>query len=292
MALGRGLASLLQPKGLSETDKEKIKTENEGRHDTVFYIATDKIKPNPFQPRTRFDEAALKELASSIKEDGVLQPIIVSQVGNAYQLIAGERRWRAAKMVGLKEVPVIVKNVTENRESLRLSILENIQRENLNPIELALGYKKLADEFGMRQEDIAARIGKSRQLVGNTIRMLLLPKQIQEDVASGAISENHTLAMLSLPSDEMRLKLWREVREHKLSARQTEVAARTYKHTAGKQAASLDALAKDAIVKLEAHLGTKVSVEPAAHASDGGKIVIKYFSNDDLKTIVKKITGQ
>ncbi len=297
MALGRGLSSLIQPKNLSDEEKEKIKADVEGRHETVFYIPIDRVQPNPLQPRKRFDEEALKELASSIKEDGILQPIIATQVEGAegkpkYQIVAGERRWRAAKMVGLKEVPAIVRNVTENREGLRLAILENIQREDLNPIELAEGYKKLSEEFGMRQEDIAARIGKSRQVVGNTIRLLLLPKQIQDDISAGALSENHARAMLSLPTDEMRLKLWREVREHKLSAHQTEVASRTYKKVPSKSAANLDALAKDAVVKLEAHLGTKVMVEPAAHVSDGGKIVIKYFSNEDLRNIVKKITGQ
>ena len=297
MALGRGLSSLIQPKNLSDEEKETIKADGAGRHETVFYIPIDRVQPNPLQPRKRFDEEALKELASSIKEDGILQPIIATQVEGAegkpkYQIVAGERRWRAAKMVGLKEVPAIVRNVTENREGLRLAILENIQREDLNPIELAEGYKKLSEEFGMRQEDIAARIGKSRQVVGNTIRLLLLPKQIQDDISAGALSENHARAMLSLPTDEMRLKLWREVREHKLSAHQTEVASRTYKKVPSKSAANLDALAKDAVVKLEAHLGTKVMVEPAAHVSDGGKIVIKYFSNEDLRNIVKKITGQ
>lgn len=269
----------------------------EGRQETVYYVPIERIDPNPFQPRKRFDEEALKELASSVKEDGILQPIIVSEVKGTdgkpkYQIVAGERRWRAAKMVGLKEVPAIVKNVGENREGLRIAILENIQRENLNPVELAEAYKRLSEEFGMRQEDIAARIGKSRQVVGNTIRILSLPKQILDDISAGNISENHARAMLALSSDEQRLKLWREVKEHGLSARNTEVAARAYKKVPSKAAASLDAFAKEVVVKLEAHLGTKVTIEPAPHVSDGGKLIIKYFSNEDLKNIVKKITGQ
>ncbi|MBI3685313.1 ParB/RepB/Spo0J family partition protein [Candidatus Azambacteria bacterium] len=295
MALGRGLSSLIQPKAINDTQKEQVKADIEGRHETIFYIPTERIEPNPFQPRKHFDEEALKELASSVKEDGILQPIIVSQAQGVqgkptYQIVAGERRWRAAKLVGLKEVPAIVKNIGENREGLRIAILENIQRENLNAIELAEGYKRLSEEFGMRQEDIAARVGKSRQTVGNTIRLLSLPKQIRDDIVAGAISENHARAMLALASDELRLRLWREVREQKLSARQTEVAARRYKKVPSKSAASLDAMAKDAMVRLEARLGTKVTVEPGPHVSDGGKIVIKYFSNEDLKNIVKKIT--
>ncbi|MBI1755430.1 ParB/RepB/Spo0J family partition protein, partial [Candidatus Azambacteria bacterium] len=227
MALGRGLSSLIQPKAINDTQKEQVKADIEGRHETIFYIPTERIEPNPFQPRKHFDEEALKELASSVKEDGILQPIIVSQAQGVqgkptYQIVAGERRWRAAKLVGLKEVPAIVKNIGENREGLRIAILENIQRENLNAIELAEGYKRLSEEFGMRQEDIAARVGKSRQTVGNTIRLLSLPKQIRDDIVAGAISENHARAMLALASDELRLRLWREVREQKLSARQTE----------------------------------------------------------------------
>lgn len=295
MALGRGLSSLIQPKKANDAEKERMSVPGEGRSETVFYIPVEKIEPNPFQPRKRFDEESLKDLASSVKEDGILQPIIVSQVQDSqgkvrYQIVAGERRWRAAKMVGLKEVPAIVKNIVEHREGLRIAILENIQRENLNAVELAEAYKRLADEFGMRQEDIAVRVGKSRQLVGNTMRLLSLPKEIREDIAAGIISENHARAMLALSSDELKLKLWREVREHKLSARQTEVAARTYKKTPGKSAGVLDAFAKDAVMKLEARLGTKVTIHPALHVSDGGKIIITYFSNEDLKDIVKKIT--
>ncbi len=298
MALGRGLSSLLQSKAIYDSQKEKATADADGRQETIFYIPIERIEPNPFQPRKRFDEEALKDLASSVKEDGILQPIIVSQTHHSsqgkqmYQIVAGERRWRAAKMVGLKEVPAIVKNITEHKDGLRIAILENIQRENLNAIELAEAYKRLSDEFDMGHGDIAARVGKSRQSVGNTIRLLSLPKEIREDIASGNISENHARAILALASDELKLKLWREVREHKLSARQTEVAARIYKKTPGKAAMALDAFAKDAVMKLEARLGTKVTVRPAMHVSDGGKIIITYFSNEDLKDIVKKITEQ
>jgi len=289
MALGRGLSSLIQPKTATGANKE---------HGTVFHISIEKIAPNPFQPRKHFEEHALEELARSIKEDGVLQPIIVSEVAGGddteqtYQIVAGERRWRAAKIAGLRDIPAIIKNVGEEKEGLRIALLENMQREDLNPIELALGLKRLATEFSMRQDDIASRIGKSRQLVGNTIRLLSLPQEIQEDIAAGVVSENHARAMLALSGDELQLKLWREVREHKLSARQTEVAARAYKKIPGRVHAELDAVSRDAAMKLEAHLGTKVTVEPAAHVSDGGKIIVKYFSKEDFKAVVDKILGR
>ena len=299
MALGRGLSSLIQPKqpALGASKEKMIPAATSEHRDTVFYLPVNQIQPNPLQPRKSFDDEALQELATSIQESGVLQPIIVSRVHNdgntpRFQILTGERRWRASKIAGMKEIPALIRDLPSDQENLRLAVLENIQRENLNPIELAQAYRRLVDEYGMEQEDVGRKIGKSRQSVGNTMRLLTLPQPIQEDVKNEVLSENHARAILALPTDELRLKLWKEIKELKLSARHAEVAARKYKSMPSKSALTLDALTKDMIVKLEAHLGTKVTIEPGKHVSDGGKVVIKYFSNEDLRNIVRKITGE
>lgn len=296
MALGRGLSSLIQPKTIGQ-NKQLAVGMAEKTAQEVYLIPLEKIQANPHQPRKSFDEGMMEDLMNSIKQNGILQPIVVSKLldpkgGVEFQIIAGERRFRASKKANLKEIPAIVRSVGEGAEGLELAILENIQREDLNVIELALAFEQLIDEFKMTQNDIADKIGKSRQVVGNTMRLLTLPEPIREDIRTGAISENHARAILALPTDELRLKLWKEVKEQKLSARNTEVAARKYKKVPNKSAANTDVLTRDAMVKLEAHLGTKVTIEPGKHVSDGGKIIIKYFSNEDLNAIVKKITGQ
>lgn len=299
MALGRGLSSLIQPKQpvAGVAGEKMIPAATSEHRDTVFYLPVNQIQPNPLQPRKSFNDEALQDLATSIKESGVLQPIIVSRVQNdgntpRFQILTGERRWRASKLAGMKEIPALIRDLPTDQENLRLAVLENIQRENLNPIELAQAYRRLVDEYGMEQENIGKKIGKSRQSVGNTMRLLTLPQPIQEDIKNEMLSENHARAILALPTDELRLKLWKEIKELKLSARHAEVAARKYKSTPSKSALTLDALTKDMVVKLEAHLGTKVTIEPGKHVSDGGKVVIKYFSNEDLRNIVRKITGE
>lgn len=294
MALGRGLSSLIQPK-TSEPTKNLAQGMHERAMQEVYLIPLEKIQANPHQPRKSFNEDMLEDLMNSIKQNGILQPIVVSKLldpknGVEFQIIAGERRFRASKRAQLKEIPAIVRALGEGAEGLELAILENIQREDLNAIELALAYQQLVEEYKMSQNDIADKIGKSRQVVGNTMRLLTLPEQIQEDIRTGIISENHARAILALSSTELRLKLWKEVKEQKLSARNAEVASRKYKKVPNKSAAHTDALTRDAMVKLEAHLGTKVIIEPGKHVSDGGKIIIKYFSNEDLNALVKKIT--
>src|SRR3989344_5726551 len=296
MALGRGLSSLIQPKTTGQ-DKQLVSGMQEKTAQEVYLIPLEKIQANPHQPRKSFDEGMMEDLMNSIKQNGILQPIVVSKLLDPkgsieFQIIAGERRFRASKKANLKEIPAIVRNVGEGAEGLELAILENIQREDLNAIELASAYQQLINEFKMTQNDIADKIGKSRQVVGNTMRLLTLPEPIREDIRTGAISENHARAILALPTPELRLKLWKEVKEQKLSARNTEVAARKYKKVPNKSAMNVDAMTRDAMVKLEAHLGTKVIIEPGKHVSDGGKIVIKYFSNEDLYAIVRKIMGQ
>ena len=295
MALGKGLSSLIQQKPVVSVPVQAGAPANP--KDAVLRIPVEKIESNPLQPRRAFGEAELQDLANSITENGILQPIIVTPLkqpkgGVEYQIVAGERRWRAAKLARLKEVPAILRDINRDYENLELAVLENVQRQNLNSVELALSYKKLVDFFDMTHNDIGQKIGKSREHVSNTIRLLSLPEPIQEDLRAGAISENHARAILALPTDELRLKLWQEVKGLKLSARNTEVAARKYKKVPSKAAASLDAFSKSVVVELESYLGTKVLIEPGKHVSDGGKIVIKYFSNEDLKNIVGKITKQ
>ena len=295
MALGKGLSSLIQQKSVSASASQVSAPANP--KDAILRIPVEKIESNPLQPRRIFGEAELQDLANSITENGILQPIVVTLLkqpkgGVEYQIVAGERRWRAAKLAKLTEVPAILRDINKDYENLELAILENVQRQNLNSVELALSYKKLVDFFDMTHNDIGQKIGKSREHVSNTVRLLSLPEPIQEDLRAGAISENHARAILALPTDELRLKLWQEVKGQNLSARNTEVAARKYKKVPSKSAANLDAFSKGAVVELEAYLGTKVLVEPGKHVSDGGKIVIKYFSNEDLKNIVRKITKQ
>ena len=296
MALGKGLSSLIQQKPVSTTPASQAGAPANPK-DAILRIPVEKIESNPLQPRRIFGEADLQDLANSITENGILQPIVVTLLkqpkgGVEYQIVAGERRWRAAKLAKLTEVPAILRDINKDYENLELAILENVQRQNLNSVELALSYKKLVDFFDMTHADIGQKIGKSREHVSNTVRLLSLPEPIQEDLRAGAISENHARAILALPTDELRLKLWQEVKGQKLSARNTEVAARKYKKVPSKSAANLDAFSKSIVVELEAYLGTKVLVEPGKHVSDGGKIVIKYFSNEDLKNIVRKITKQ
>ncbi len=298
MALGRGLSSLIQLKNISEKQTAPAQeARGEKSMQAVYLLPLEKIQANPFQPRKNFDEAMMNDLVNSIRQNGILQPIIVSKLkepkdGVEYQIIAGERRYRASKIAQLKEIPAIVRELKGGGEGLELAILENIQREDLNAIELALAYQQLINEFRMTQNEIADKIGKSRQVVGNTMRLLTLPEPIQEDIRTGAISENHARAILALPTPHLRLELWKEVKERKLSARNTEVAARKYKKVPSQSAMNTDALTRDIMVRLEAYLGTKVVIEPGKHVSDGGNIIIKYFSNEDLHAITRKITGQ
>ncbi len=282
MALGRGLSSLIQ----QNTSGKKI-----DKKEDVLNIDIKKVQSNPYQPRKKFDQKSLNELADSIKKHGILQPIIVSSIGDGkYQVIAGERRLRASKLAGLKKIPAIVKGKKTNKENLELAILENIQREDLTPIERALSYKQLADEFGMTHAQIAQRVGKGRVAVTNTIRLLDLPDKVKEALEKGQISENHARAILALPTESQRVKLLEQVKTQKLSARNTEVAARAMLKRPLKSEKSKDPFLKDCMVKLEAGLGTKVTIKPAKHVSDGGEVIIKYFSNEDLKNLVKRVS--
>lgn len=211
--LGRGLGALLGPESESATD-------------AALEIPIDRIRPNPHQPRKRFDETALAELTDSIRISGVIQPIIVRRGGDGYELVAGERRWRAAKQAGLATIPAVVREVT-NAESLELALVENLLREDLNPIEAAEGYRQLLADFGWTQEQLGQRIGKDRSSIANALRLLRLPEPIQDDLRSGHLTMGHALSILSLTSSETQMKLRDEILAHSWSVRATEADAKT-----------------------------------------------------------------
>ncbi len=283
MALGRGLSSLINQKNIEELQKNHPK-------DAVLKVPLNKLKPNPYQPRKNFDENALNDLANSIKVHGILQPIVAIKTNeNEYTIIAGERRWRASKIAGLKEVPVILLTGKKDKEYLELAILENLQREDLSPLERALSYKRLQDEFGLTQAEIGERVGKSRVAVSNTIRLLELDDEVKNALEKGEISENHARALLALKDKKDQKKLLDEIKLKKLSARNTEVVVRSYLKRPNKNLKELSSEMKNAAVRLEEKLGTKVLIKPGKHVSDGGEIVIKYFSNEDLKRILNTL---
>lgn len=211
--LGRGLGALLGPESESATD-------------AALEIPIDRIRPNPHQPRKRFDEKALSELTDSIRISGVIQPIIVRRGGDGYELVAGERRWRAAKQAGLATIPAVVREVT-NAESLELALVENLLREDLNPIEAAEGYRQLLADFGWTQEQLGQRIGKDRSSIANALRLLRLSEPIQDDLRSGRLTMGHALSILSLTSSEAQMKLRDEILAHSWSVRATEADAQT-----------------------------------------------------------------
>lgn len=269
---------------------EKI---NEKRKESVFWIELDRIVPNPYQPRREFEPEALKDLAESIREYGVLQPIVVTrkpaEAGHApeYELLAGERRLRAAKLIGLAQIPVIIRDDTSNKVKLELALVENLQREDLNPMEKARAFRKLIDEFGMLQREVAQKVGKSREVIANTLRLLTLPGEMQQAVAEGKISEGHTRPLLMLtdhPEDQKQL--YTNILTSNLSVREAERAARII--AVERARAALDPDTKNLQQKLENALGTRVHIERKAKGNSG-KISIEFFSEEELKSISDKI---
>lgn len=245
------------------------------------------IVPNPHQPRLHFDEAKLEELAQSIKEHGVLQPLVVSPLsGGKYELIAGERRLQASKRAGLAAVPVVVKDASE-QEKLELAIIENIQRHNLNPIEEAKAFLRLVDEFGLQQDDVAKKMGKSRSAVANTMRLLHLPIEIQRAVAEGKISEGHAKALLAIENPEKQRAVFDLIIKEELTVRETELKVRSVSvkpHVRSSAALNPEIVAH--IDRLSRALGTKVKIAPSGK---GGRVVIEYYSQEDLDNLFKRL---
>ena len=256
---------------------------------TIFYIEIDKIKSNPYQPRKDIGKVRLQELADSIKEHGILQPLVVTKVGNdAYQLIAGERRLKASKIAGLSEVPVIIRDSSE-QEKVELALIENIQRDNLNPIEKAYAFKKLIDKFDFIQQDIAKRIGKSRETVANTLRLLNLPAEIQRAILANKITEGHGRAILTLSDLEKQILLFGEILKKKLSVRQTEAVAKKIVNSFSKKSKTKnkkEAYLVDLENKISEALGTRVRL---TRKGKKGKLIIEFFSQEELNNLVDRI---
>ena len=276
-ALGRGLAALLPDK------KEKPST------DSIVNVPVNEIVQNRFQPRVVFDEKSLQDLAESIKGKGVIQPIIVARKRNGYELIAGERRWRAVKSLGLKEIPAIVK-VIRDSDALELALIENIQRQNLNPIEEATAYHRLLKEYALTQEELAKRVGKKRSSVANYLRILNLPEIIKNDLADGRLTMGHAKALMALDTDEERLRQRALILETGLNVRDVEAVGD--KKSSGRKKKKLsnhpDGIFLNKIrVDLERKLGARVSIRPGRKS--GGTISVHYSDEDDLDRIISLI---
>jgi ParB family chromosome partitioning protein len=275
-ALGRGLDALIPA---AET--------RAGAAD----IPVARISPNPHQPRQSIDEESLAELVASIREHGVIQPLIVTQVGDAYQLIAGERRWRAAQLAGLATLPALVKETTP-QQMLELALVENLQRADLNPLEEAGAYRELIDEFGLTQEQVAGRVGKSRTAVANTLRLLRLPEEVKQALAAGRISEGHARALLALPSGPLQRQALGIILQRGLNVRQTEELVRRMQAEAPEAGATTRPLSpqdRDAVDKFQARLGTKVNL---VRSKQGGRLVIHFYSEEELQAIYEAIVGE
>ena len=294
--LGKGLDSLI-PIPASKTTKAEKKTvkkqekiveivEKVVEKPTELKVMIGKVEPNREQPRKVFDEDALLELADSIKQFGIIQPILVQPRDNYYEIIAGERRWRAAKIAGLKEIPVVIKEFTE-QEIVEIALIENIQRENLNPIEEAVAYKRLLSEFDLRQDEVAERVSKSRTAVTNTMRLLKLDQRVQEMVISEMISTGHARALLAIEDSKLQYATAMKVFDEKLSVRETEKLTKNLlnpKHSQKKDIdMSMDVIYLGLTEKIKGILGTKVEI---LRKGKKGKIQIEYYSEAELERLM------
>jgi len=291
--LGKGLESLI-PK-TAPAKSEAAPPENIKTKESVFLIEVDKIRENPLQPRRDFNETELKSLADSIREHGILQPLIVTKIEEeipsgikvSYELVAGERRFKAAEMSGLNFVPAIIRQKTEDKEKLELALVENIQRADLNAIEKARGYERLAKEFGLMQKQIAEKVGQSRELIANTIRLLQLPIEIQKAIESGKISEGHGRAILTLDDNNQRQALFNEILIKNLSVRAVETLGRQIKGVSKRiKENTVDPETKVLESRLEDFLGTRVKL---AKSGSRGRILIEFYSSEELNAILDKI---
>ena len=285
--LGLGLDSLITDKGFDTEVEKKVEKENVSRETLLPLI---KIEPNRAQPRTRFDEDALQELADSIKQYGIIEPIVVQKREDHYEIIAGERRWRAARIAGLKEVPVVVKEYSED-EIFTIALIENIQREDLNPIEEAVAYQKLIQELKLKQDEVAEKVSKSRTAITNSMRLLKLDQRVQQMLIDEMISEGHGRALLPITDPEEQFTLAMKVFDEKLSVRETEKLIKKLqeeKHTPVTQeeeTKDVSFVYKSLEEKLKRTLGTKVEIKNKANNT--GKIEIEYYSMDELERIVE-----
>jgi len=295
--LGKGLDSLI-PNAIGNNqknrgnDKEHVIGQDGKGSETIVKITM--IEPNREQPRKNFDEDSLQELADSIKQFGLLQPILVQDRKDHYEIIAGERRWRAAKLAGLKEVPVIIRNLTQ-QEIVEISLIENIQREDLNPIEEAQAYRRLLNEFHLKQDEVAEKVSKSRTAVTNSMRLLKLCDEVQQMVIDEMISTGHARAILSVEDPEQQYMLAQKIFDEKLSVRDVEKYVKNLnkpkpEKTKAEKSKSLEYIYQNTADRLKDSLGTKVSI--SAKENGSGKIEIEFFSHEDFDRLTELLLNQ
>jgi ParB family chromosome partitioning protein len=289
--LGKGLDSLITDKVSPKSAKAdtQVKPTSEHAADAVM-MDISKVEPNRDQPRKKFDEDSLLELAESIKQFGVLQPLLVQERDDYYEIIAGERRWRAAKLAGVKELPVIIKKLSE-QEIMEISLIENIQREDLNPIEEALAYKRLLTEFNLKQDEVAERVSKSRTAVTNAMRLLKLNDKVQQMVIDEMLTTGHARALLGIDDEEKQYSVAQKIFDEKLSVRDTEKLVKNLQNEKKnkpeekeKLDPKLEAIYHDLEEQMKGILGTKVCINPKD--SKKGKLEIEYYSQDELDRII------
>jgi len=288
--LGKGLDSLIPDNRSLKNKKEEKSSSPEGTSSEQM-IPINKVEPNRNQPRQNFEEDALLELADSIKQFGILQPLLVQKKKDYYEIIAGERRWRAAKMAGLKEVPVIIREYTD-QEVVEIALIENIQRENLNPIEEAMAYKRLLEEFSLKQDEVAERVSKSRTAVTNSMRLLKLNDKVQQMIVDDMISTGHARALLAIEDEKEQYLIAMRIFDEKLSVRDVEKLVKSLKNPKKvKEKTKIEHmfLYEDLQEKMKSAIGTKVIVSPKANGK--GKIEIEYYSEGDLERIFDLIVN-
>ena len=293
--LGKGLDSLIPTNVMMESEVKHAtvstaSSAEEGKDGTLM-VKLSKVEPNREQPRKNFDEDSLQELAESLKQFGMLQPILVQNRGDYYEIIAGERRWRAAKIAGLKEVPVIVRELTD-QEIVEICLIENIQREDLNPIEEAQAYKRLLTEFHLKQDEVAERVSKSRTAVTNSMRLLKLCDEVQKMVVDDMISTGHARALISIEDPDEQYLIAQKIFDEKLSVREVEKLVKDL-HKPPKppkeENKTLQAIYQEISERLKQSLSTKVSV--SAKQNGAGKIEIEFYNHEDLERLLERITG-
>lgn len=275
--LGRGLESLFSD---NSSDVQSKRT-----------LRVSEIEPNRMQPRKDFDEESIASLSESIKDHGVLQPLVVRPYGSSYQIVAGERRWRAAKNAGISEVPVVIKDLSDS-ETMQIALIENLQRENLNPVEEALSYRDLSDTYGMTQEEIARITGRSRSAVANSLRILGLPEEVLEMIKAGSVSTGHAKVLLSVEDEDTVRALAQKISEEGMSVRVLEETVKSLNSEKKKNAVKKlpDSYFKEMELSLREVLGRKVSVK--CTGSGKGTIVLEFFDRDDLSALADKLAGQ
>ena len=286
----------VQPKGLGRGLSALITSATEPKAEAInesygLRVRIDLITPSPFQPRRAFDEAKIEELAASIRNQGIIQPLVIRRKENRYELIAGERRWRAAMKAGLSEVPAVIRDASDN-EALQLALVENLQREDLNPIEEASGYRRLQEEFHWSQEETADKVGKSRPAIANSLRLLSLPDEVQQEIAQGSLPAGQARALLGLHSEALMISTCREVIAKGLSTRETEklVRALVTGRRRRRQLPLVDPDLRAVVENMQRALGTRVRLLPKARSTKG-KIEIEYYSLPDLERIIQTITA-